>query len=139
MDLYQQLEQRERDRKRNLTNAATNTGAFAKFLSVGQGPFEFEEMVDFAVAYAEEPYMAYGCGIDVDDLRELLDIDDDDETPPFPVCSGFVTNWVKDGGFYMGAYVGVRVTFPTDIPVATDVDVEVTHYYRFEGIALKGL
>lgn len=140
MDLYQQLEQRERDRRRNLTNAATNTGAFAKFVSIGQGPFEFEEMIDFAVAYIEEPFMSYGCAIDVDDLRDLLGIDDDDETPPFPVCTGFVTNWTQDGSnFYVGAHVGVRVHFPYDIPVDSTVDVEVTHYYRFEGIALKGV
>lgn len=139
MDLYQQIEQRERDRRRNLSNAAVSTGVFAKFLSIGQGPFEFEEMIDFAVAYSEEPFMSYGCGIDVDDLRELLDMDDD-EVPPFPVCSGFVTNWTRDkNDFYVGANVGVRVTFPGDISVDTSIDVEVTHYYRFEGIALKGL
>lgn len=139
MDLFQQLEQRERDRRRNLSNAGTNTGAFAKFSSVGQGPFEFEEMVEFAVTYIEEPFMSYGSGIDVDDLRDLLDYDDD-EVPPFPVCTGFVTNWTQDqNDYYVGAHVGVRVTFPTDIPVSTDVDVEVTHYFRFEGIALKGL
>lgn len=140
-DLYRQLAQRERDRRRNIANAATNTGAFAKFLSKGQGPFEFEEMVNFAVAFSEEPFMSYGCLIDVDDLRELLKFDDsDDSVPPFPLCTGFVTNWTQDhNDFYVGAHVGVRVHFPYDIPVAADVDVEVTHYYRFEGMALKGL
>lgn len=138
-DLYQQLEQRERDRKRNVANAATNTGAFAKFISIGQGAFEFEEMIDFAVAYVEEPFLSYGSALDVDDLRDLLDYDDD-EVPPFPMCTGFVTNWIMDhNDFYVGAHVGVRVHFPSDIPVSTDIDVEVSHYYRFEGIALKGL
>lgn len=139
-DLYQQLEQRERDRRRNRANAAANTGAFAKFVSIGQGPFEFEEMIDFAVAFSEEPFMSYGSAIDVDDLRELLDIDDDDEVPPFPLCTGFVTNWTMDANdFYVGAHVGVRVHFPYDIPVDTTVDVEVVHYYRFEAMGLKGI
>lgn len=143
-DLYQQLAARERDRRRNAVNAAANTGAFAKFISVGQGPFEFEEMVDFAVAFSEEPFMSYGCGIDVDDLCDLLGLDPDDDVPPFPLCSGFVTNWTMDANnFYVGAHVGVRVHFPldlpTDTPVAADVAVQVTHYYRFEGMALKGI
>lgn len=140
MELYREMQQRDRDRARNLANKATNTGAFAKFQTIGQGAFEFEEFIDFAVAYTEEPFMAYGAAIDASDLRDLLDITDDDEIPPFPLTTGFVTEWQLDpNDFYVGAWVGVRVHFPTDIPVATDVEVVVTHYYRFEGIALKGL
>lgn len=137
-ELYQQLEDRERNRQRNLSNKATNTGAFAKFQTVGQGPFEFDEFVDFAVGYVEEPFMAYGAAIDASDLRDLLLIEDEEVVPPFPLTTGFVTEWQRDAnGLYRGAWVGVRVHFPIDVPVASNVDVVVVHYYRFEGIALK--
>lgn len=140
MDLFDQQLQFERERERNLANKATNTGAFAKFQTTGQGAFEFEEYIDFAVAYVEEPFMSYGARIDASDLRDLLDIDDDSEVPPFPLTTGFVTEWQMDAhDLYAGAWVGVRVHFPSDIPVSTDVDVVISHYYRFEGIALKGV
>lgn len=131
-DLTAQLEQRRQDQMKNEANRAGNAASFAVFSSTGSGAFEFPDPIDFVVTFQEEPFLGYGSYINGDDLGEALGLDDD-ELPPYPMMCGFVTDWVQDSnGFYTGAYVGVRVTGGSD-------KVPVRHYFRFEGIGLKGL
>lgn len=137
-DLTQQLEQRRVEQLRNQANKGGQAATFALFQTTGQGAFEFEDCIDFVLAFTEEPFMAYGSSCDADALADLLGMNEED-TPPFPLVSGLVTDWVRDEhGFYLGAYVGVRVHFPSDIPVAADVAVVIRHYFKFEAIGLKG-
>lgn len=137
MKLYDAEARRKAEIARNAENRARQAAAFAKFSTTGQGGYEFADVVQFQLAFVEEPFMSYGCYIDGDKLADDLDLAAD-AMPPYPVCTGFVTDWdVNSAGFYTGAWVGVRVYFPPDLAVPVDYGVDVLHHFRWEGVSIK--
>lgn len=136
--IYTDLERRRADVEQVQENSGRMAEAFARFKSVGQGSIQFDERVDFDVTFIEEPYFRYGSYLDVDELENLLDNDQDAGTPPFPVCSGFVTDWDQDDrGFYVGAWVAVRVWFPYEANIWPELPVEIMHHFSFTAVAIK--
>lgn len=137
METWEMLEARRSELARHAANKAGQAATFVKFHTDGQGAIEFEDGVDFECAYVEEPWMAYGSMVNVDRLRSLLGMSDD-QTPPLPITSGHVLEWERSRtGLYVGCWVGVRVTFPSDIPVAPNIAVSIDHYFKWEAIGLK--
>lgn len=135
---FDDLEARRGEVERHQENSARLAEAFARMRSTGQGSIEFAERVDFGLTFIEEPYMSYGCFIDLDDLDDKLENEAGTTTPPMPICSGFVTDWDRDDrGFYVGAWVGVRVWFPYEANVWPELEVEMFHHFSFKAIALK--
>lgn len=134
--MFEELERRRAEVERHRENRARIASAFGKFRTVGQGFIEFEEVLDFGLAFAEEPIVAYGTAMDLDDLGERLELEAD-EPVPVPLCTGMVTEWdMDDRGFYVGAWVGARVWFPAgEVPV--DLNVVVEHYFTFTAIGIK--
>lgn len=119
-------------------NSGRMAEAFARFRSVGQGSIEFPDRVDFGLTFIEEPYMSFGSFVDTDALDELLGDTSGNLPPQLPLCSGYVTDWDRDDrGFYVGAWVGVRVWFPYEAGVWPDAEVEMFHHYTFKAVAIK--
>lgn len=138
-DLTKQLELRRLELARNDQNRARQAAAFAKLTSTGQGTVEYEDSVDFGCSFIEEPFVQYGSYIDLDELRNTLDIDDGDDVP-IPVVSGSVVDWDMAGDrYYTGAWVGITVAFPSGLAIDAAAAVSVTHYFKFEGIAMKSV
>jgi len=136
--IYDGLEGRRAEIERHAENAARNAEAFARFKSTGQGSIEFPERVDFELTFIEEPYMSYGGYIDLDDLDDKLANEAGTTMPPLPICCGFVTDWDRDDrGFYVGAWVAVRVWFPPEANVRVDLEVEMSHHFSFKAVAMK--
>ena len=135
---FDDLERRRSDIERNQENSSRVAEAFARFRSTGLGSIEFGERVDFGLTFIEEPYMSYGYYIDLDDLDNLLGNELGNATPPLPICSGAVTDWDRDDrGFYVGAWVAVRVWFPYEANVWPEMEVEMFHHYSFKAVAMK--
>lgn len=129
--------QTEHRHKENRGRLAVTT---ARFVSEGQGSFEFEDPALFGCTYIEKPWVSYGAEFDTDAWEELSGLD----PAPLPLISGMVTDWAQDSdGYYVGAYVAVRVHFP-DLDPDTGFDLVdnelmpvIDHLFRFEEIALK--
>ena len=139
------LERRRSEVERHRENSGRRANVYQRFKTVGQGSFEFKKRVDFKLIFIEKPFMAYGSYVDRDELANLLEIDDDDTYPSFPLTSGHVTEWDMDeNDNYVGAWVGVRVYFPTvvaegEIPVPVDALPEVIHDFTFAARAIKDI
>jgi hypothetical protein len=132
------LENRRGELERHQENSGRIAEAFARFTSTGQGSIEFGDRVEFDVTFVEEPFMSYGAYIDLDKLDDLLGNEPGSLTPEMPITSGFVTDWDRDDrGFYVGAWVGVRVWFPYEANTWPDIEVEMVHHYTFKAIAIK--
>ena len=135
--IFDDLERRRSEVERHKENSARLAQAFAKFETTGQGSIEFPKRVDFELTFVEEPYITYGCHIDLDDLSDLLDVDAND-TPPLPSASGFVTEWDQDDrGFWTGCWVAVSVYYHPLTLVPVDLEVYMNHHFTFTGIAMK--
>lgn len=135
-----ELENRRAEVERHQENSARVAESFARFRSSGQGSIEFPERVDFGLTFIEEPYMSFGTFLDTDDLDDKLANEQGTSTPPMPIVSGFVTDWDRDErGFYVGAWVGVRVWFPYESNVSPDLEVEMFHHYSFKAVAMKDI
>jgi hypothetical protein len=135
---FEDLERRREEVERHQENSARLAEAFARMKSTGQGSIEFSERVDFGLTFIEEPYMSYGCYLDLDELDDLLDNEQGTTSPPMPLCTGFVTDWDRDDrGFYVGAWVGVRVWFPYESNVWPELELEIMHHYSFKAVAIK--
>lgn len=122
---------------RHKENKARLAEEYHRVQSIGAGFFEYEQMLEFHITFIEEPTIAYGAQLDLDELGELL-ATEPGETPPLPILSGMVTNWDQDDrGFYTGAWVGVRVFFP-DVAVPTEeFTLSVQHHFTFTAIGIK--
>ena len=136
---FQDLERQRGEVERHRENSARLAQSFAKFETIGQGYIQFEDVVDFGLTFIEEPFPTYGAACDLDELAELLDLEPDMD-PAIPITSGMVTEWDQDDrGFYLGAWVAVKVYYPAEDQVAVDVDLPIRHYFTFAGIALKDI
>lgn len=137
--LFEALENRRAEVERHRENSARPAEAFARFRSSGQGSMEFEKRVDFGLTFLEKPMMHYGAEIDLDDLDERLDNDyNKNKCPPLPVSMGYVTDWDTDRrGFYVGAWVGVRVYYPDEDLIPANFPVEVVHHFHFSAVGMK--
>lgn len=132
-----ELERRRAEVERHKENAARLAQEFHKFQSLGQGFIEYEDVAEFDITMIEEPYVTYGAGLDLDALAEQQNLDPGVE-PVIPLTMGVVTEWDRDErGFYVGAWVGVRVHFPPGDAITADLAVEVMHYFTFTGIGIK--
>lgn len=140
MSLFVDVERRRAEVERHQENAARFAEAFGKYRSTGQGSIEFESRIDFGLTFIEEPYMSYGCVIDIDELADKLGDDPatTGRTPPLPICTGYVTDWDRDeNDFYTGAWVGVRVWFPYESEVSPSEPVRIVHHFSFKAVAMK--
>lgn len=135
--MLEDLERQRAEVDRHRENSARLAQEFHKFESNGQGFIEFEDVCPFEITMIEEPFVTYAAAIDLDVLGELLELEAG-EPPPIPLTTGIVTAWDQDDrGFYTGAWVGVRVYFPSGDAVAADLDVAVQHYFTFTAIGIK--
>jgi hypothetical protein len=139
MGLLDDLDRRRQKSEQNRENSARLAQAYAVFTTTGQGTFQYEARVDFAITFTEQPIVSYGSALDIDDLANLLDIEDED-TCPIPQCSGSVINWDQDDrDFYTGCWVAVRVDFPLQDAIDPSAQPEVEHHFTFAAIAMKDI
>ena len=132
------LELHRAELARHRENAARVAMAFARFETLGQGTLEFEERIDFGLTYIEEPFVSYGCQLDMDVLASAIGLEDG-ETPPLPQSTGYVTDWdIDERGFYTGAWVAAAVFDGTGL-IPPDVDVVIDHHFTFQAIAIKDI
>ena len=132
------LERQRAELDRHAENSARLAEAFARFTTTAQGSIEFGERVAFGVTFTEEPYMSYGAYIDLDELDDKMGNTPSSLTPQMPLTSGFVTDWDRDDrGFYVGAWVGVRVWYPYESGVSPDLDFSMSHHFSFKAVAMK--
>lgn len=130
--------QAKMERSRNAENKGRRAGVYAKYSTTGQGVVEFAARVDFGLTYVEEPFMAYGAKVDMDDVRDALGLDDDQSPSALPISSGLVTDWdLDERGHYTGAWVAVTVYYPPSLPASAPIDME--HFFSFEAVALKNI
>jgi hypothetical protein len=137
--MFGELERRRAEVDRHRENAARLAHEYHRYKSTGQGTIEFETACKFDITFIEQPYMAYGSFCDLDELGELLGNVPGD-TPPLPVCGGFVTDWeVDDRGFYTAAHVAVSVYFPPLVGLVVPVDAQpvVKHHFTFSAVGFK--
>lgn len=135
---FDDLEARRAEIERHQENSGRLAEAFARFESVGLGSMEFGERVDFGLTFIEEPFMSYGAAIDLDALDEMLGNEASSITPAIPIATGVVTDWDRDDrGFYVGAWVGVRIWYPYEDSIWEQSEVEMQHHYTFKGVAIK--
>lgn len=133
-----ELDRARAELARHRENSARLALAFARFETTGQGTLQFEERVDFGLTFIEEPFITYGCQIDMDDLADQLDLDED-ETPTLPQATGYVTEWdTDDRGFYTGAWVAATVYDPTG-KIPTSVDIAIDHHFSFQAVGMKDI
>lgn len=89
--------------------------------TTGVGSIRLATVVRFYCTFIEKPVVSYGFTVE----SELVDDD-------FPQSCGGVYSWLLDSrGFYLGAYVFVKVD-------ATE-DPTIQHDFTFTGIAMKDL
>ena len=132
------LERHRAELARHRENSARLAVAFARFTTVGQGTIEFEERVDFGLTFIEEPYITYGCQLELDELADRLEATED-TTPTLPQATGFVTEWdIDDRGFYLGAWVAATVYDPTG-GITSDIEVTIDHHFTFQAIGMKDI
>lgn len=134
-----ELERRIAAKEATRENSARLAAAYGAYESTGQGSIVFERRTNFGLTFIEKPFVSYGSIIDLDALGELLDIPDTDDVP-IPLVTGVVIEWdLNDLGHYVGAWVGARVHFPSDllVPVDPEVKVVVEHHFTFQAIAIK--
>lgn len=132
-----EVEYRRAEVVRNRENHARLAQSYAVYKSTGQGSLRFRHPFTFGLTFVEEPRMGYGSVIDLDDLGDKLD-HEPGEVPTMPHCTGYVVDWDTDNrGFYVGASLAVRVTFPLEDLVPVTLQVAVTHHFTFSGVAMK--
>jgi hypothetical protein len=130
-------EQRTADRAAIKENTARLASAYSNYESTGQGSIEFARRTDFGLTFIERPFVSYGAVIDLDELGDLLDIAGGEDTP-MPIVTGMVTEFdIDERGFYVGAWVGARVYFPTTDGVPVDAKVVCEHHFTFQAVAIK--
>ena len=132
--------EREAELARHRENKGRQAGVFASYETTGYGAVEFEDPVEFGLTFIQRPWMSFGCEIEPDHIRDLLELADGDELPCMPQVTGYVTAWdLDDARNYVGAWVAVTVTWPTDTVPAIPIDaqIDVTHFFTFSAIGLK--
>lgn len=137
--MFDDLEYRRSETARHRENSARLAQEYHKFWSTGSGFMEFEDAAEFDITFIEEPYMHYGCQVDIDELADALNVEPGD-TPPLPTCTGFVTDWdLDDRGFYLGAFLAVSVTWPTvsTVTIPPDLTVRIKHHFTFTAVGIK--
>lgn len=101
--------------------------AFGWASTGGTGNKAFKEHVEFGLSFFEKPTFSYGF--------EVIDWDPDDDV--YPLCSAFVFEWIQDSrGYYVGAYVAVKVNVTVDDPLSTAAP-NIEHHFTFCAKAWK--
>lgn len=137
---FDALEERRAEVERHQENSGRLAEAFARFETIGQGSIEFGERVDFDLTFIEEPFMSYGAMIDLDALDEMMGNDPSNIVPEIPLSTGVVTSWDRDDhGFYVGAWVGVRIWYPYDSSIWPEMEFEMSHHFTFKAVAIKDI
>lgn len=130
--------QYEAENYRHRENKGRRAGVFANFTSTGQGVVEFEDVVAFGLTYIQKPWVSYGASIDVDSIRDQLELDENDSIPALPISMGYVTEWDMDTkGNYVGAWVAVSIFYPSGY--SSEIDVPIEHFFSFDAIGLKDI
>jgi hypothetical protein len=126
---WEGISQHFAERQRLAENSARPADVFSMTPTMGSGETQVEDAIDFGLVFIQEPVMSYGYRVD----EEL-----GDELVPgnFPRSWGFVSDYVTNArGHYLGAYVSLIV----EALGAPPPNYAITHYFRFQGIALKAL
>lgn len=122
--------ERERWRQQVGENAARMAFAWGVATTTGQGHVVLNRVIDFGLAFAEKPMIAYGW-----EILNRSDFTADTAggaTLPVPFCSGGVYQWKVDGrGLYVGAHVAVAIY--------CDDTIQIEHHWTFTGTAIKDL
>lgn len=136
MNELMDLQYRQDDIARNRENRGRMAQVSLLANTTGPGSVEVEDAIPFDGAmFIEKPIFAFGCEIDADVLRDLLDLAPSDDVE-FPHCTAHVTGWdVDENGCYSAAWIAMTVLFPASILITTPV--EVVWHLAFSGIALK--
>lgn len=123
--------------QRHKENKGRQAGVYAEFNTTGQGFHEFEERIDFGLIYTQKPWMQSGHQIDVDAMKDILELEDADDIVYGPLVTAYVTEWdLDDKRNYVGAWVAVAVYLPPE-GFAVDAEVQITHYFSFTAGAVK--
>jgi hypothetical protein len=126
---------RSQEDRRGFINAINdNTGrhaiAYGHFDTTGSGEITNDLPFKFGVQYIDRPAVAYSYSIDEDDLVDTV----------WPRCWGGISTWHQDNrDLYVGAtaFVIVDATAIVESTVTEDPWYTITHYFTFNGIALK--
>jgi hypothetical protein len=118
--------------QRNAENKARLAHAYARFKTVGNGTFEFDQRIDFGLTFVERPFIA--CGWQIEEQG-------DDEGEGYPLATAYVTDWdTTDRDHYVGCWVAVTVGWPyTGATVTEFPEYKLWHDFTFSGIALKDI
>lgn len=140
--MFEEQERRRSESLRHLENKGRLASVYARYKTTGSGTMTFSKRVDFGLIFIEEPFMSYGCSVDLDEIDNASDSgpedDNDDETYNLPQCTGFVTEWDQDErGYYRGAYVAVSI-----LPIGAGTELvefvgDLRHYFTFAANAIK--
>ncbi len=152
MPIDYDLWQRETDLARDAANKGGPAAAFSFAVTRGEGAFSIARRIDFGLTFIEEPFMAYGCVIDIDDVIDAGFTEPDDpggpadsgvrRIPQLPTCTGYVTDWDKDEqDNWIGAWVAVQVNYPIedDPPAEGYGSFPIRHHFTFQAVAIKDL
>lgn len=135
MEISDLVRQQARAR-RHAENKGRLAGVYAQFTTTGGGVVEIEDAIDFGLTYIEKPWLSYGHEIDPHDVRDALDLDEDDPIPALPSVTCYVTDWEQDeNDCYTGAWIAIAVYLPPGIEAA--VEVPIMHYVSFHATAIK--
>lgn len=119
--------ERESLREQVGENAARLAFAWGTTTTTGQGQIVYDTALDFGLAFAEKPMVAYGF-----ELLNRTDFEDDEDGPDraVPISSGCVFDWIVDArGMWVGAFVAVYVY--------CDDEIQIEHHFTFSGLAIK--
>jgi hypothetical protein len=113
---------------RNAENKARMAFSSGTFALSGEGLAEFEDAIEFGLAYLERPFVMTGITLEWD----LGDFPDG--TLP-PHVTGYVFDWeVNEFGHYTGAWCAARIEWG-GVVVPEDFEFEID--FTFKGIAMK--
>ena len=112
---------------RNAENKARMAFASGTFFCDGEGLAEFEDAIEFGLAFLERPFVFTGVNFDLD----LFDLDDG-FTPPH--ITAYVVDWeVNEQGFYTAAWCAALVEWGFAPTPEGEFEIDFT----FRGIAMK--
>lgn len=121
-------EARRASLQRNAENKARMAFASGTFEVEGNGLAEFEDPIEFGLAFLERPFVSTGVNMD----WEILDLEEG--TLP-PHVTGYVFDWeVNEHGFYTAAWCAAHITWLTiEYPEGPTCEIDFT----FRGIGMK--
>lgn len=136
MGLLDDVDRRRERRERDSENSARLAQAHAIFTSTGTGSMQHNRKIKFGTTFVEMPVVSHACYMDTEALADQLEVGEEADDLPMPLCTGIVTEWDQDDrDFYIGCWIGVAVYFASGFTGAAVID----HHFTFSGIAMKDI